>query len=89
MYLDRQTVYPVNLVGCCSVHLMGGVAKVHKDENAKRVKGSFATEKMPSQGRIVASKDLQQMTSTPFKYTRFHLRTYLLKSQDSRTRAPG
>jgi hypothetical protein len=45
-------VYLVDLTGCYPVHLTGGVAKVHEDE---KVKGSFATEKMPSQGCFVAS----------------------------------
>jgi hypothetical protein len=89
-------VYLVDLTGCYPVHLTGGVtlvAKVHEDEKAKRVKGSFATEKTPSQGRFVASPlvvEHQQMTSTPFRYTlNFISVPYLLTFQDSRTRAPG
>jgi len=45
--------YLVDLAGCYSVHL---VAKVRtKEGKAERVKDSFATEKLPSQGRFVVA----------------------------------
>jgi len=51
--LDTQMEYLVDLAGCYSVHL---VAKVRtKEGKAERVKDSFATEKLPSQGRFVVA----------------------------------